>query len=351
MSQEKEPSAKNRLSTKYDSETVQEILHVLQMAIQRVHQQEQREQQSLLDTLTKQCEQATPQTNKEKIAVAGKCLDLVEKKYAKGNQDESVLNKVYLWFKKSCEYGSLYACCQQGLMLAYLKGSDSASGQEWIQDYVHRFEKQCAEGNGIACSEIAKYLILSGQVGKAFGFFDKACAQNEDEACHNAGVADYNQKGSNFFNYFTKGCNLNNPVSCDYLAKCHLQGNGTNPDPYTGFKVAEKASTLGACDPDDDMNLWLSSIHELGKRWSLLKSTRTNMRMAVKFAVRSCNCGFATGCFKAAYIYDKGEGNVERDVESASEYYEKACAKGFLEGCEQLYFLLKDGTTPTVTKH
>jgi len=172
-------------------------------------------------------------------------------------------------------------------------------------------------------------------------FFDKACAQNEDEACHNAGVADYNQKGSNFFNYFTKGCNLNNPVSCDYLAKCHLQGNGTNPDPYTGFKVAEKASTLGACDPDDDMNLWLSSIHELGKRWSLLKSTRTNMRMAVKFAVRSCNCGFATGCFKAAYIYDKGEGNVERDVESASEYYEKACAKGFLEGCEQLYFFIE----------
>ncbi|MFV0481686.1 MAG: tetratricopeptide repeat protein [Campylobacteraceae bacterium] len=62
---------------------------------------------------------------------------------------------------------------------------------------------------------------------------------------------------------------------------------------------------------------------------------------------KSCNLGYANGCFNAGLLYDKGLG-VEKSLDKALSFYEAACEDGNTKACEfvgDIYFSEKQNYT------
>ena len=70
-------------------------------------------------------------------------------------------------------------------------------------------------------------------------------------------------------------------------------------------------------------------------------TSKTDLSEAAADFVRSCNFGYDRGCNAAGKMFGDGLG-VEKDVEKAKFYYDKACQEKLIEACHNLFMLNAD---------
>lgn len=166
--------------------------------------------------------------------------------------------------------------------------------------------------NIAACTDEAaecRKLYAADQQSEAIPFCEKACNQNDGEACFFLGlfyssgvIQDATQRLKNYLKaktYLEKACDLNNGYGCILLGELYDNGQGVRQDDQMAKAYYEKA-----CDQNN-----------------------------------------GSGCFRLARHYERGHvlKNSQTAKGYAKEYYGKACYLGDKNGCEDYQKLDKKG--------
>ncbi|KAL1501545.1 hypothetical protein ABEB36_006847 [Hypothenemus hampei] len=129
------------------------------------------------------------------------------------------------------------------------------------------------------------------------------------------------------YNYFEKGCNLNEPSACFNQAVLLVTKNdsfGVSQDVLKGASLLEKA-----CESQNGMACYyLSSLYIAGAKNGYKIGEKAqkdkydipkNMEKAFKYALDGCNLGVMYSCANLSQMYLKGQG-VQKNEELAEKY-------------------------------
>ncbi|CAG9854446.1 unnamed protein product [Phyllotreta striolata] len=158
------------------------------------------------------------------------------------------------------------------------------------------------------------------------------------------------------YDYFEKGCNLDEPDSCLNQGLLLVTKNDkpeVKQDVQKGMRILEKAckyENANAC-------YYLSGMYIVGIKKDNLPGSLTDkgnsddyqvakdMTRAFEFALKGCNLGNMYSCANLSQMYAKGEG-VEKNQKLADEYKSKALdMQKEVQGRQTLTF--QEGLNPT----
>jgi uncharacterized protein len=212
----------------------------------------------------------------------------------KKNIDTSIF-----YFKKSCKMGFSRGCFKLGELLYRWKKSPEKA--------LVFLNKACSMGyKGVRACIFASLVILvdrstigessferfSWKKEKLFTKFDAACKQGIWGGCNNAGLivekgADDTQVDlKRAFEFYKKGCDAHNPVSCNLLANLYRRGQYVSK----------------------------------------------NIDIAIKLYKKACSKGFPLACHDVGVLYFNGDG-VKTDYKKAAMFFSRGCRKNYNSSC------------------
>ncbi|XP_050292828.1 cytochrome c oxidase assembly factor 7 homolog [Anthonomus grandis grandis] len=159
--------------------------------------------------------------------------------------------------------------------------------------------------------------------------FGKSCLKYGGYCLTGKGVKTSNYPAA--YNYFEKGCNLDEPYSCfnqAILLVTKNDGFGVKQDVLKGMELLQKA-----CAAQNGMACYYlsglyiagakngSSVGDKGEKDSF--DIPRNMEKAFKYALEGCNLGNMYSCANVSQMYTKGDG-VEKNLELADKYKKRA---------------------------
>ena len=143
------------------------------------------------------------------------------------------------------------------------------------------------------------------------------------------GIADMGQKSKDLYQQkryseaFTaadKACSGGDSEGCGILATLYYFGQGVAQDKVRGQALALKSCEAG----NGEVCNGIGVVNYQGGP--------PNLERAVEFFTKSCNLGYAQGCFDLAHCYQLGKG-VDQSSAKAQELFQKSCSLGFTRGC------------------
>jgi len=142
--------------------------------------------------------------------------------------------------------------------------------------------------------------------------YPKSCTQIGYYHLYGKGGVDENHDVA--FNYFRKGCDFGEFISC-YNAGIMVLGAGDTyklkPNNKLGLKFLERACTGNNVDACSRLSLiYLHALHGV---------QRIDFTKAHKFGVKACELGDMVACANVSRMYNLGDG-VEQDSKLAEKY-------------------------------
>jgi len=195
-----------------------------------------------------------------------------------------------------------------------------------------------SEKNPEVCHLLGDYLeAIDKDFQKAARVYKTNCDDSQyAKSCHKYASYALLGKGVNkqdykeAYNYFEKGCNLNNPDSCLHqglLLVSKNESNGINTNILKGMELLEKAclrQNANAC-------YYLSGMYISGVKKPNVKvkeyeklnkdsyEVKRDMKRAFKYTLDGCNLGHIYSCVNLSQMYSRGDG-VEKNAELAEKY-------------------------------
>ncbi|TNE51916.1 MAG: sel1 repeat family protein [Deltaproteobacteria bacterium] len=244
------------------------------------------------------------------------------------------------YMKKACRYKFGDGCLALARNLA--KSSLKASKRK-----AHRmFRKACKLGSGQGCLEVyqlatkafaakktqspqAKKRWQRKQLTRRARFallLRKGCQQGHESDCFYLGYAhfqgilqrDLNRARTSFL----RGCKLQHPNSCDFVALMYGNGIGVQQDFKKARDLHLRACKLGLND---------GCLHAGGMFLRGLGGMK-DASQARKLFSQTCEANIGQACLLLGEMVIRGEGG-SKDVKLAYRLYEKACRLKSKEGC------------------
>jgi uncharacterized protein len=227
--------------------------------------------------------------------------------------------------KQGCSLKDARCCNFAGAFIANGTGVDADPAA------LPFFEKACEARSEYGCQNLGRayrdgMLGVTVDVAKALGFFEKACELRQGDSCNDLAVllddedrsADERARASAMF---VKACELNSAMGCANLGHRLLK-----TDPIKAVDVLDQAC-LGqrgrACE-------------ELGVLlYQGAEGVEKNFVQARRVFARGCEAGHANSCTNEGILLADGEGG-DVDLDSATEYFRKACDLENEKGCARL---------------
>ncbi|CAH2058169.1 unnamed protein product, partial [Iphiclides podalirius] len=173
------------------------------------------------------------------------------------------------------------------------------------------YRTNCLDYNyGKSCLKVGNYAFLGRgrdkpDVTEALQYFEKGCELNDPVSCLHAGVlltatspgVTVPRDIPKGYNYLKKGCDLNDDMACNYLSGMYLVG------------VPRNVADFNPHNPEKNKNIDY-----------LIKP---DFRQAFQLACKACDLGNMYACANVSLMYKKGDG-VEKDLEKSKKFFELA---------------------------
>jgi TPR repeat protein len=202
----------------------------------------------------------------------------------------------------------------------------------------------------------------AGDVAGAAEFYRQACGLNDGAACallgskytrHGEGVEpDMNRA----VEYFRRGCDLGNLVSCDALVQVGAARTSADEEvesaPAEAAAVAAEEAREPEADPSEPVPVTFDAMRQgcddgeaidcltLGHMYRDGNGAPQDHNRAVAMYRTACDISKSDdpygsyACHFAAAAYESGDG-LPRDLARALQYYEKSCKAGNDDSCSQ----------------
>jgi MYXO-CTERM domain-containing protein len=248
-----------------------------------------------------------------------------------GRTDQRVATQYY---EMSCTDGYGEACRAVGFR--YKNGTGVPKNRKKAMVF---WKRGCEIGNGQSCLVLARKMEIGGTYGTrnprmAVYYAIGACQKKVKEGCQMAGarIRDNkhgvaNVKPAQSRSLFFEGCRLGHSISCNALAKLHLEGKLIPRNPRKAVQNFEKACDLNhssACQT-------LAELYSSGREAGIAK----NPIQAARAYARACYAGYGSACFKIdTIVKEQKPDRIVRD--QLRRKLERACRKPVMKACEAL---------------
>lgn len=176
---------------------------------------------------------------------------------------------------------------------------------------------------------------------KAIRYYTKGCNLNDSISCLGLGRVysrDRNgvKNGKKALSYFEKGCSLDNAESCYVMGIQYAIGTLVKEDPIKQTEAFEKACILKQTNfnwfLDNPTVCYLVASHYLNG-----EGTNKNITKGMYFLKKDCELKNTDSCLEVAEQYDKVDGVVPINKKEAIKYYQKACELNDFDSVVKLY--------------
>ena len=196
--------------------------------------------------------------------------------------------------------------------------AESQANEERASPVVTAHEQRCEAGDGAECRRLgARY----------------ATGRSTSQAPERAAV------------YYTRACDLDDPLACVLLGQSYLDGEGVKRDPFRTQSLWKKAGGLYQllCDRGG-----ADACGRLGGMYLFGRGMEADRRRGIDLAKKACAAGGAYGCEVVAIAHEEGfaddkEGDRLRELERARDFRVKArevraqaCKAGDEDACVAL---------------
>jgi len=223
-----------------------------------------------------------------------------------GNVDAELSDaRVMDALREACDGGEPEACIRIG---------DRAPRSRAVGYY----ERACEADNGNGCHKLADEIrrgwMIEDNVVQAAELDEKACELGSAKGCLSAGQAFLFGSGvekdeGKGLGYLEKACNDKQREGCRVMGLMYEKGIGVTPNSEQAKKYYDLAGPAADIVADSPSSAFVVFVD-------------------------ACNRGNYLGCFDAAWFLAEGV-EVERNITTSRELFEKACDGGIQDACER----------------
>ncbi len=262
------------------------------------------------------------------------CWRLAQMSHRGTEEPSSVAESLY---KKACSYKFGDGCVVIGRIHA------KSSSRRSKRRAANMFRKACRLGSGQGCYEIYQLALKAHEKkghkasqrwkrkqltrrARVALLLREGCQQGHESDCFYLGYAhfqgilqrDLNRARTSFL----RGCKLQHPNSCDFVALMYGNGIGVQQDYTKARDLHLRACKLGLND---------GCLHAGGMFLRGLGGMK-DASQARKLFSQTCEANIGQACLLLGEMVIRGEGG-SKDVKLAYRLYEKACRLKSKEGC------------------
>jgi TPR repeat protein len=228
----------------------------------------------------------------------------------------------------ACEKRNSQACLALGII--YYKGS--GVGRNPGQAAIY-FEKGCAADDGLACrkgGEMYEYRDgVSLDRAKAVALYRKACDLRDQESCADLSLMIARGEGvaadpAKAHALLSPACDAGHARSCANLSYLYQAGIGVAKDPERADALSRIACSLG-----NEISCVVEAARHMGG-----KPDAGECLKQMEAEDHGCSHDGPWSCTLLAFHYEKGD-CIPKDMNIATEYYEKACRLGATASCQK----------------
>lgn len=202
-------------------------------------------------------------------------------------------------------------------------------------------------GYAKSCFKYGNYSFLGkgrasdkGDPVKAFQYYEKGCELNDPDACLHSGLLlvsksilkDMKRDVPKAFEYLKKACGMNNANACFYLSGMHI--SGVLKDEYNTAKVKEELEKKEKTSPGSPSTLPDGAY-----------VVERDMHKAFEFAYKACELQNMYACANLSQMYAKGDGTTKD--EKKAEMYKQMALEMQSEIKKQQQLNFQQGINPT----
>jgi len=173
------------------------------------------------------------------------------------------------------------------------------------------------------------------------GWFLRACESKLPDGCAQMGFLYMGgpllaRDDAQAFAFSVRACDLGSGLGCSNAAVLTRDGRGAAPDDVAMKKLAERACKL----EHGDGCFLVAAIIEEGRAGA----KKPDPAKAIPWLEKACDFEDARSCELLANRYLEGTNGARRDVAKAAARFERACALGSGEACNDLGVAIGSGT-------
>lgn len=209
---------------------------------------------------------------------------------------------------------ALYAACDAGEAEACVRLGDRSPGERALAFY----EQACEADHAGGCHKLARAMrqswVVEENLVRALELDERACELGSTQGCVAAGQAylfgsGVDSDAARGFAFLEKTCDAQTRAGCRVLGVMYEKGIGVTPDSAKAAQYYELAGPESEIVADSPATAYIVFVD-------------------------ACSRGNFLGCFDAAWFLDEGV-EVERNITTSRELFEKACKGGVQPACER----------------
>ncbi len=237
------------------------------------------------------------------------------------------------YYEKSCTLGDSLGC--YNYLESVYRGKISIN-KEKIEYALKVLDDNCNLDETSSCTQLGnlytdfKTIILSDR-NRSKEYFIKGCNLDDPESCNNLAYyinekeKDYSKAYENLY----KACTMEFPVSCVHLGFYHTQGLFVEKNLRLGFNYHKKSCKLNK-----------SLCFKLGNYYYDIDISKAKEILDI-----GCKANKGNSCYRLATIYKKrsDDKNMKLFFEKSIQLLEKECSKNILNSCLTLGYAYYSG--------
>lgn len=242
----------------------------------------------------------------------------VSEAYMEGTEVKRDLKKGHHYAMRSAAHGNIEACYTAGMAMLNGRGAprDETAGFEFLRMAMaagYMKATYAVAGCYLKGTGVKKNISKAFEIHKSLADLGFAKSLLYVGECYYLGE-NVPQDYAEAIRLFTEGSKYDNAICEYYLGECYSKGKGVQPDEVTALKWYKKAADHGHIISRDIVND--------SKNRALLED-------ATPFATfeKSARSGNAQSMYIVGRYYEDGIG-IERDLNKAKEWYQKAKKRG-----------------------
>lgn len=171
-------------------------------------------------------------------------------------------------------------------------------------------------------------------IKEAMKYFEMGCKSGfgckQLGAIYMTGHNGIKKDGKKAVDYYKKGCDNKDHVSCGLSGDLYVTGKFVKQDREKALELFEKSCNYGSD----------KYCYDAGRGYTGMLTKNIDYKKAAYYSEKACARQSGKGCFMVGFLYYKGQ-HYKKDIDKAIEFFDKGCALKDKNSCENAKILRK----------